>query len=251
MPAKTPSSLSPSATTAELTTTDHKRLAGELTSLYHAAIDGHLRVLAFGARFLEVEQCVSTCGHAKGSNDERKGKGMKGWLDQYAPDISRPTAYRFRDIAQGVATKFNVKEPARFFSSPVAKLGGPEQAKRVKISAFMADKSMRQVQLELGLREGGKVTNPETGKRNHNPAKPATPAERHTEWVKAARARAVLAFDGIHTLDDRWKLLPDEQLKLALTNATKLAKELKAWLDTPEPVRIACEVERHLQEGAL
>ncbi len=238
-------SLVPSTAPQPLSTADHERLGKELTAAYHEAIDGHLRVLAFGAKFMEVEKVVSTCGHNSTRGPQTKGTGMKAWLEQHAPAISRPTAYRFRDIADGVATKFGIKEPARFFSAPVAKLAAPEQAKREKISAFMADKSMRQVQLELGLTNPTKDTDLATGKRVHHPAR-RTPAELQEEWTKAARARATETFSDLHDLDDRWKLLDDAHLKVTLADAKKLVKDLTAWLETPEPVRVGCEIERHL-----
>jgi hypothetical protein len=40
-----------------------------------------------------------------------KGDGMKGWLEEHAPNIARQTAQRFEDVAKAVAAKYEL--PAR------------------------------------------------------------------------------------------------------------------------------------------
>jgi len=139
--------------TATLTPAEHKQLGEELTALYQDAIDGHLRVLAFGARFLAAENIVSTCGNFNllSCSSSRKGTGMKAWLAQYAPEISQPTACRFRDIAQAVADKFKIADPARIFTTTPKELLPADLKKRETALEFTAEKSMRAIQLELGL----------------------------------------------------------------------------------------------------
>lgn len=132
-----------------LTAADSKRLGAELTALYHDAVAGHLRVLAFGAKFLEVEERVTIVTRS-GSHDT-KGQGMKAWLAEHCPDIARSTAYKFRDIAAAVADKFRVKDPALVFAGDAAALPAPVRRQREKVMAYMADKSLRGLQLELGL----------------------------------------------------------------------------------------------------
>jgi hypothetical protein len=134
---------------APLSNADSHRLGLELTELYHEALEGHMRVLSFGAKFLEVESYVSTCGQVSG------GRGNKGgvaeWMRVNAPEISRPTAYRFRDIAAGMAKKFGIKNPALVFCTPLKSLPAADRKKRDKVLEFTADKSLRGLQLELGL----------------------------------------------------------------------------------------------------
>ena len=110
-----------------LTDADHARLGAELTALYQEALVGHLRVLAFGAKFMEVEKVVSTCGHNPERGPQTKGTGMKAWLEEHAPEVSRSTAYRFRDIAEAVAKRFKLAEPARIFALTAGELTPKEQ----------------------------------------------------------------------------------------------------------------------------
>jgi hypothetical protein len=132
-----------------LTAADHIRLGAELTALYQEALVGHLRVLAFGAKFLEVEANVSTCGQVSGGRGNKGG--MSDWLRAHAPEVSRSTAYRFRDIAEAVAKKFKLAEPARVFALTAGELTPKEQRARKKVLAFTEEKSLRGLQLELGL----------------------------------------------------------------------------------------------------
>lgn len=147
---------------ADLTPADHSRLGEELTELYHDAVEGNMRILAFGARFLEVERLVtvpvSTRGHGKGGRFENEGGGMKGWLETNAPDISRPSAYRWRDIAEATAKKFKVQNPSLVFGSDIKALSEGDRAKRDQVWGFVEEKSQRGLQLELKLvsrRAGG------------------------------------------------------------------------------------------------
>lgn len=139
-----PTSLSPA---------DHQRLGAELTSLYHDAVEGNMRILAFGARLLEVEQVVSTCGivNPLSCKSSKSGGGLKAWLAENAPEISIGTAWRWKDIAEATAEKFKIKNPAAIFGSDAKSLGDADRAKREKVATFVAEKSQRGLQLELGL----------------------------------------------------------------------------------------------------
>lgn len=216
---------------------DDHAIGLELTALYNDANDGFRRVLRFGAAFLYVESRVTACDTH--NNTARKGGGMKGWLEKYAPDVARSTAYKYRDIAEAVALKFHIADPALCFGTDQKALPPAEQAKREKAIEFVAGKSLNGVQMELGLK------NAPTPKPIVQQAA-LTPEQEHEEFIKAARARAVTAFSELHTLGERWQLLPDEQLTLAATNAAAFAKAAKAWLATAPLQRAAFDVARHL-----
>lgn len=136
---------------ASLSAADHTRLGKELTALYRDAVEGHMRVLAFGAKFMAVESCVTSRDTTPSRGPTAKGTGMKAWLEEHAPEIARSTAYKFRDIAEGVAKKFHLADPSRIFALPEGELNEAEQKKREKVLAFATDNSLRSMQLELGL----------------------------------------------------------------------------------------------------
>ena len=93
---------------------DQRKLGAALTEQYHRAQCAQLEIIAFGAMCMEVEKSI--CGtFATDSNVDNKdvinarkrhiggaaakGKGLKGWLSQYAPDVEYTRARRYRDIA--------------------------------------------------------------------------------------------------------------------------------------------------------
>ena len=127
-----------------------RKVGQKLTALYRDAQAAELAILRFGAAFWAVEQVVlSTCGQNSGPG----AYGFASWLRDHAPEISRTTAIRYRDIAEATAEKFKIADPVRVFSLPVEELDEQERAKREKVVEFVADKSMRGIQLELGLVE--------------------------------------------------------------------------------------------------
>jgi hypothetical protein len=171
-----------------LTAADHIRLGAELTALYQEALVGHLRVLAFGAKFMEVEHRVTIVTRSDGGQFGEKGKGMKAWLEEHAPEIARSTAYKFRDIAEAVAKKFKLAEPARVFALTAGELTPKEQRARKKVLAFTEEKSLRGLQLELGLvatRGGDHHKRDAEGNVIHGEAKPLVCPDWATESERA------------------------------------------------------------------
>jgi hypothetical protein len=159
---KPASKLAVKPTVIALEVVDDVSLGAELTSLYHEANDGFRRVLRFGAAFLQVEHRVTACdtvltrGKASGKFGVA-GSGMKGWLAKYAPEVGRPTAYKYRDITEALALKFKIADPALCFAADITELPPAEQAKRAKAIEYVSGRSLSGVQLELGLvtRAGG------------------------------------------------------------------------------------------------
>ncbi|MDR2982327.1 MAG: hypothetical protein LBV12_08795 [Puniceicoccales bacterium] len=236
-----------------LSADNHAEIGAQLTILYRDAQEAELKILRFGAAFSAVEQNLSTRGQVSG------GRGNKGgfaeWLRTYAPDISRPTAIRYRDIAIGIAEKFNIIDPVAFFDADPKTLPAPEQKKREKVLEFVSEKSVRAIQLELGL------TTASTEEKNFKkvqekpqpppqPKIPDSPVEQQKMWAEAARKRAVDAFSELHVLDDRWKLMDEKQIRLAITDAKHFVSEAEKWLKSDPATRLQCEVEKHLEGKA-
>ena len=79
-----------------------------LTAQYHKACNAMPEVLRFGAMMIRLED------HCKAVHDGQLSKGGRGntdgsvasWLEKHAPDVKRPTAYRFRDVTLSVAQDY-------------------------------------------------------------------------------------------------------------------------------------------------
>ena len=101
--------------TATTVTLSDQELGHQLTAQYRLAVSGMREVLLFGAMLWQVEANVSTRGHdrSRGGGRDTAGQGLKGWLERYAPEISRPTAYRFLGIAKAVAEEYETIVGAR------------------------------------------------------------------------------------------------------------------------------------------
>lgn len=186
---------------------DDAALGSELTALYHDANDGFRRVLRFGARFLQIEASVTmeTPGRDQAGQFKDSGGGMKGWLEAHAPQIARSTAYKYRDVTEALAKKYQIADPVLCFSAPASELPEAEAAQQAKALDFVAEKSIRQVQLELHLITAGNV-DPNTGKRLHHPPKKdkRTPEQIAKENRAAAYGLFITALSSLKTaLDDK------------------------------------------------
>jgi hypothetical protein len=83
----------------------------QLTAQYKRAVSGMREVLIFGAMLMQLEEKLAPSVHArtlggKLAGSTREGGGMKGWLEAHAPEISRPTAYRFLGITKSIGEEY-------------------------------------------------------------------------------------------------------------------------------------------------
>ena len=153
-------------------------LGRQLTAQYHRAVSGMREVLLFGAMLMQVEEkvTVSTRGHGGRFGD--KGAGLKGWLEQYAPEISRPTAYRFLGITRSIAAEYEQIVGARVAKTydlpalvltPAADLPEHAQLKQGELFDFVSGTSQRswldQFKGDLRQQNGGKRERPNGTKR--------------------------------------------------------------------------------------
>jgi hypothetical protein len=214
----------------------NRELGQQLEAQYHKCIIGMVDYIAFGALVLQVREIVSTADTLNA-----KGTGLKAWLEEFAPGVSRPTAYRCLELAEGIKAEFQLGARSDLYRIlKGSDLSEGEASKREKIIRFVEGKSQRQLLLYIG-----KPDAKQGGKRESEQEK--TPEQRHAEWIEAARSTAVTAFSALHDVDERWKLLDDDQLKLAVEDAERFAKQAKKWLETPPPARPAVEVEKYLE----
>lgn len=100
---------------AVITPKEHAEMGAQLTEQYHKAVGAMPEILRFGAMMIRLEETLSARG--QGSGNGVKGDGVKGWLTEHAPEVSRATAYRFRDVTLAIAEDY-------------AQLVGPKVAKQ-------------------------------------------------------------------------------------------------------------------------
>lgn len=206
--------------------------------------------LIFGAMMLKVRErceCVSARGHTPFS----KGDGVKGWLDEHAPTVSRSVAYRLMEIAEGVKEDFALKkiDLEALLTAQVEGLDSKLAAKRAKIEEVIEGKSQRQLLLEFGSGEakdrGGHREKKESGTTTG-----MTPEEQEAAFLAACRddfTTPFLALDKL-SLNGRWKAptITDGERDDAIACIEKLAKKMKAWLQLPQKKRSGPS---HLEEA--
>lgn len=120
-------------------------MASQLTAQYHRATGGMREVLVFGAMMLQLEKIVSTCGNdrKRGGGRDNKGKGVKGWLAEHAPEINLSTAYRFKDVTLAISQDFRLPETL------ASKIDVPKLATSTKEDLEKIDPRLVAKQLEL------------------------------------------------------------------------------------------------------
>lgn len=160
----------------------------QLTAQYRRAQSAQLEIVAFGAMLLQAEEAVCTCAHGGRFGD--KGTGFKGWLTEYAPTIERTKAYRYRDIAEALVGHLHLKstEQLRLLTATDTTLDEKLAAKREKLLDLVTEKSVRGIQLELGLRDEVKTRgghHPKTTDDSQVPTAPAEPAKA-PDWCNEA-----------------------------------------------------------------
>lgn len=205
-----------------------QELGHQLTAQYRRAVSGMREVLAFGAMLWQVENTlsnvdkVSVRGRVTDGNG-LKGGGLKGWLEQYAPEISRPTAYRFLGIAKAVAEEYETIVGARVaktYDLPALVLAKTEdlpqhaQLKQGELFEFVSGTSQRswldQFKGDSRSNNGGSRERPNGTKRRTADEKSFDDRE-HTclEWHRYGWAG--LVFMHLHA-DQSYQHLPDTEL---------------------------------------
>ena len=162
-------------------------IGAKLTELYNEAQAAELAILRFGAAFWAVEQGVlATCGQ----NSPKSGPGAYGfisWMRDHAPEVAITTARRYRDIAEKTAEKFKISDPVRVFSLPASELDQDDQDKRAAVVDFIANKSMRGLQLELGI--GGRGGSTTRGRSDGQESKPTVKSDEPPSWCNEIQKR--------------------------------------------------------------
>lgn len=208
-------------------------LGRQLTEQWERAIGGTREQIVFGAMMLKLRAKVggvSACGHSS----KTKGEGLAGWLDQNAPKISRGTAYRLMEIAEGVqdlcklGKKVDLEE---LLAGSVEDLPERLAKKRVEIEKLIEGKSQRQLLLAFG----GGSNKARGGDTSH--AKKLTPEEEQAAMEAALREDASAPFVALESMGEAWRILDDAEIESRIEVAEEWAKKARAWLSTPKSKR--------------
>lgn len=164
-------------------TADAAVFAGQFTDQYRRAVGGMVEVLKFGAMMMLLERALSTREDRKALRGRNsKGEGVKGWLEEHAPDVNRQTAYRFKNVAEAIAEEAYVSvvgvKIAREWDLPLliftpdAELPEAAKAKQLELFEFVQGTSQRSWldQMRPPRGRGGNTYVRENGKGQRQPA---------------------------------------------------------------------------------
>lgn len=207
----------------------------QLTEQYHRATGAIREILIFGSMMVQMKDTLSTRG--QGTGNGIKGDGLKGWLECYAPDISRPTAYRFMELAEGLQKRFETTDTVFLLSTPVEDLSDAEQAKRKEIDELIEGKSQRQLYFDFGLNEKkAELTESQIVKVIRS----KSPAQKESEL----RTALCLKFDAVYKTfgTKEWQILTDDMLRGTVELFEEFATDVRAYLAIPKAERVARKI---------
>jgi len=211
------------------------QMGQQLTEQYHRATGAIREILIFGSMMVQMKDTLSTRG--QGTGNGIKGDGLKGWLECYAPDISRPTAYRFMELAEGLQKRFETTDTVFLLSTPVEDLSDAEQAKRKEIDELIEGKSQRQLYFDFGLNEKkAELTESQIVKVIRS----KSPAQKESEL----RTALCLKFDAVYKTfgTKEWQILTDDMLRGTVELFEEFATDVRAYLAIPKAERVARKI---------
>lgn len=221
-------------------------LGRQLVDQYGRACAGMVEYIAFGALAenakIKQEAAILTPraeSKSDGSGRYRSGTGFKAWLSEFTGgSITEPTAYRYMELADIVRSEVGAGATVDLYHVLRGEQLEAKEAKlRDKVVNFVSGKTQRQLLLGAGKWEEDRRA-PAVTKESEQ--------SRHARLADAARRHAIEAFSALHSVGDRWQLLKDEEVELAIEDARKFAKRAEAWLKTPHEERARVRIEELL-----
>ena len=225
---------------------DHQdKLMGEqLSAEFKEAVNGMWRVVRVGAMMMALRQrLVSKLDTTRLPTAKASDGGIKAWLEQYAPDVERTTAYRFEDVTRAVAKSFEL--PARvakkltfeqIVTAPESELDEAALKVRQQINGFVAGTSQKSWldQFKEMSGRGGDTS----GSR-----KKLTPAEELKKFLEEAKNDFATVFESLDRIVDSGSFkatsITDPMLDASIELALEYAKQARAWRKTPHKDRPA------------
>lgn len=216
----------------------------QLTEQYKKAITATREVVVFGAMMLKIRERVSACGHA--GNEARRDTGLKAWMEQHAPDVSRPTAYRFMALAEGVHEEFSLGKKVDLtllLTESADELTPALRKKQKSILDFLEGKSQRQLLLQLG----GDDEKPKPARKK---SEDLTPEEEYQLVHDRLKKDAGELFSGLDRYADKkhFQVLNDAELDTAILMLTRAKDAMEAWRKMPKGKRLATAVQDSIRE---
>lgn len=163
-------------------------IARQLSAQYQLAIGGLIEQIKFGGMLMMLERSLSDRGRGNVANFNKAGEGLSNWLAEHCPEISRPTAHRFKICAFVVKQELQLGEKtdmAHLLGSALDALNPKEQRVRKHIEEFVTGKSQRQ--LLLDFRAGVADPKPKGGARPGTHPEPKSQEQQDAEALHAAR----------------------------------------------------------------
>lgn len=131
---------------------DEAVMARQLSEQYQRAVGGLWEVVKFGAMMVHLRDALSARGQS--------GKGVAAWVEEHCPEISRPTAYRFMAIAEGLRQEVKLGAKVDLLNLLTADHKDLEPKllrKRTEIQDMLEGRSQRQLLLMFAEpKSGGK-----------------------------------------------------------------------------------------------
>lgn len=211
----------------------------QLELQWERAVGGQREQLIFGAMMLKLRANLSARGQVSKGGRGHKGEGLDGWLKTHAPNVTRGTAYRLMEIAEGVQDICKLGKTvdlAELLAASVEELPDKLAKKRKEVQRLIEGKSQRQLLLQFGeAKEKG-------GSRTRSEKAPAlTPEEERAIFLGACREDFTACFTRLDALNvsHHWQAptIADADLEAAIAAAEQFAREATAWLKTPQKKR--------------
>lgn len=230
---------------------DHQdKLMGEqLTAEFKEAVGGMVHVVRVGAMVMGLRSRVlsNVDKTAPSRGPTSKGKGLSTWLETYAPEVNRATAYRFEDVAKAIAKSYEL--PARvakcltfeqLVTTEDRDLDQAARSAKEKLFSFVAGTS--QTSWLDQFREAKDRGGDTSGSRTR-----LTPEAERKKLLEAAKERFNDTFQGLDDLveknDWKWPSIGDAALEASIEVARDYVKRASAWLRIPKKDRT------HLEAG--
>lgn len=230
------------ATAAPGTLSDDLLMGVQLTEQFKKAITATREVVIFGAMMLKVNEKVSARGQLSGRGHK---EGLSEWMRQFSPEVSRPTAYRFMALAEGVQEEFNVGKKCDLtllLTAPDDELTPALRNKQRSILDFLEGKSQRQLLLQLG----GDEKKAKSRRKKEEDLTPEQEFELVQERLKKDASELFSAVE-IYAEKRHFQVLNDAELDAAISMLDKAREAMEAWRKTPKGKRLADAVQNEIR----
>jgi len=209
---------------------------------YRRAVGGTLEIIRFGAMLWELDAELAAADGGREARCSSRGDGasLKAWMEGNCPEINYKTAIRYKGVAAGLQSTFQIPqslpltlalpapEGAQDADAQALPAGCRVSAERVRkireqISEMLEGKSLRQLTFDFGLAEP-----PAKGGANNKP-KNLSEEDKHLAQVAAAEAvfRQHLHALADHIRRGHHRLLGSASLESCIRNADVVLYSLR------------------------